>query len=400
MHAPQRSPSDSARPRWFRRHPRRAVALFLCCVYLVLDVSIPPVERYFRTRALGDSEGAVQMRRPDLLYHHGLRPMRTSAGANFRGVPYTVITNDLGFRDREMRVVPMRRAAGTRHRLLIIGDSFTEGIGFDWDSTLVGHIANALAEDSIEVLNAGVASYSPVLMERKLRHYLLNVGLVVDEVAVVVDLSDQWNEREYHGIPVFPDLVVDVRPAWRQRIGRMGNHSLTYSVLRDIWRNKLRWAVPKESVFVANHDAEWDRIASELDLTGLNYMVAGLDSIRALTGGVHVPISLTMYPWPAWPNFMDASAIRYRDRWRAWSRTTGVPLIDLFPTFEGEWQRLGSDAAMRAYFLDGDVHWNARGGRLAADLWLRRWCEIRPGLAPRACAHVVGVPVPLVSDSR
>ena len=105
-----------------------------------------------------------------------------------------------------------------------IGDSFTEGLGVDWDSTLVGRVASALAADSIEVLNAGVVGYSPVVMERKLRHYLEAVKLQVDEVAVVIDVSDALNEVAY-AAPAVGHVDHDAgRPAWRAAPRRPGNH--------------------------------------------------------------------------------------------------------------------------------------------------------------------------------
>ena len=46
----------------------------------------------------------------------------------------------------------------------------------------------------VEVLNAAVVSYSPVIHARKLRHLLVDLGLEVDEVVVLLDVSDTKND--------------------------------------------------------------------------------------------------------------------------------------------------------------------------------------------------------------
>jgi len=127
------------------------------------------------------------------VYHHTLR-------ANFNGYDVwgplrnRVYTNSLGFKDASARVVPH---VSDRKRILFIGDSFTEGIGLPYEDTFVGQFAAAFPH--IEVLNAGVSSYSPSIYYEKIKH-LLNSGLHFDETIVFIDISDIQNEAQdyYH----------------------------------------------------------------------------------------------------------------------------------------------------------------------------------------------------------
>jgi hypothetical protein len=130
------------------------------------------------------------MRRPrkdslgveDPVRHHRWKP---SARGRVRGVEYE--TNSLGLRDHEYAVP---KPAGV-FRILMLGDSFTEG----WTLPLVGVVAKQLERSlalrcrgQYEVINAGNASYSPIL------EYLLlkDIGprLRPDLVLLNFDMTD------------------------------------------------------------------------------------------------------------------------------------------------------------------------------------------------------------------
>jgi len=95
------------------------------------------------------------------VYDHGL-------AAGFDGFDvwgearYRLITDSLGFKDTSTREVPLKSAS---RRILLIGDSFTEGIGQPFENTFAGLLAQEGAKRSgrVEFLNAGVASYSPTI---------------------------------------------------------------------------------------------------------------------------------------------------------------------------------------------------------------------------------------------
>src|ERR1700686_2608899 len=125
------------------------------------------------------------------IYDHGF-------AANFDGydvwgeLRYRLITNSLGFKDASVRNVPLKSAS---RRILLIGDSFTEGIGMSFEDSFAGQLYRAGQErsDKIEFLNAGVASYSPSIYYKKIK-YLLDSGLQFDEVVLFSDTSDVTDE--------------------------------------------------------------------------------------------------------------------------------------------------------------------------------------------------------------
>jgi hypothetical protein len=94
----------------------------------------------------------------DPVLHHRIRPNVTARvrGAEFR-------TSSLGLHDREY---PAGKPAGV-FRVLLLGDSMTEGGGLALEATMAKQAETMLnaggCRSPVEVVNGGVASYSPIL---------------------------------------------------------------------------------------------------------------------------------------------------------------------------------------------------------------------------------------------
>ncbi len=75
---------------------------------------------------------------------------------------YRVRTNSLRFKDASVRDSPL---STPNRRILLLGDSFTEGLGLPFEQTFAGLLyeAGRTLPQPIETLNAGVTSYSPTL---------------------------------------------------------------------------------------------------------------------------------------------------------------------------------------------------------------------------------------------
>jgi hypothetical protein len=82
---------------------------------------------------------AHSSRYPHPAYHHALLP-NFDGYDNWGDFRYKVYTNSLGFRDAAMRVVS---ASPSGRRVLLLGDSFTEGIGVAFEDTFAGKLFSA-----------------------------------------------------------------------------------------------------------------------------------------------------------------------------------------------------------------------------------------------------------------
>ena len=118
----------------------------------------------------------------DPVLHHRLR---RNLSRSVQGVPFT--TNSLGLRDREY---PPSKPEGV-FRILMLGDSFTEGAGLPIEETVAKRaerLLNATCSGAYEVVNAGTGSYSPILEYLQLKR--LGLALEPDLVVLNFDMTD------------------------------------------------------------------------------------------------------------------------------------------------------------------------------------------------------------------
>ena len=327
------------------------------------------------------------------VFHHGLTPGREVLDVwGRRG--YRLAVNSLGFKDASARHVP---ADGDTPRLVIIGDSFTEGVGFPFEQTFAGHLKTALEPKGVEVLNAGVISFAPSLYYRRLRHVIVEDGLGVDEVVVFLDISDIFEEAISYKEDAHGRLLV---PAKRDRTLRTvrhwyRDHSLlarTFYVARDARRlSKRRDAVRKTTATVLGRapdsltDAEMQlyhtitlpgsRLAhdaaawKEYGERGRAKAARQMSLLATMLKERSIRLTVVVYPWPA-HLLLDPEGSGHVDFWRRWATENGGGFIDLFPVFT----TAKAAEVLARYFIDHDVHWNADGHRLVAKSFLERYC--------------------------
>jgi hypothetical protein len=73
-------------------------------------------------------------------FHHHLKE-NISISDSFNGQKYTIKTNSLGFRDKEIRNINYKNIS---KRLGLIGDSYTFGVLLNYEDTFAGMIENSL----------------------------------------------------------------------------------------------------------------------------------------------------------------------------------------------------------------------------------------------------------------
>jgi len=356
-------------------------------LFLVLDVATGMLA----FRLLPDRIDERSFRTDSALYHHDLQPGK-SEWAQWGPLRYRVHTNSLGFKDATAREVPLE---SERRRVIVIGDSFTEGLGFPFEQTFAGLLAEALAERQIEVLNAGVTSYSPTIYARKIQHLIEDVALAFDEVVVFLDVSDIEDEASHYALDA-TGRVVDQSPeatarfhvmpkADTSRIERIKrflvSHSLTIRVgdmLRERWRGPegdatvakadravLEWASTKDRGNWPDDPALVERYGAR----GLANASQAMERLREQLAASGKALTLVVYPWPYQVESANPDSLQVR-HWRAWSAERGVRFIDLFPAFVG----IGApQRTIATYYIPGDCHFNAEGNRRFAEAFLAQY---------------------------
>jgi len=308
-------------------------------------------------------------RRPHPAYHHDLRPS-VAATTQWGTRRYAIRTNSLAFRDASTRRVA---AAGAARRILLLGDSFTEGLGVTWEESFAGRLAGA-AGPEVEILNAGVIGYSPRIYLAKLAYLLERERLEVDEVVVFIDMSDipneilyaVWEPRDEEPAPPTPV------PLWqRLREGSLVARSIGWTVGPN--RTGVAWnfagmpfAEDLDAPALrdpAYDDGEHWTLAYPYAREGMALAASHMDALASLCAGRNLPLTIVIHPWPA--NVLAGELDHPQvDLWRSFAAARELDFIDLFPVFI----RAGEDPRLTVahYFIEGDVHWNAAGHELVA----------------------------------
>lgn len=308
-------------------------------------------------------------------FNHGMAPLAEFGhGWGDARAPY--FTNSLGFRDAAPRHVPLR--SGTP-RILLIGDSFTEGIGVPFEETFAGRIGEAMKAAGIDVLNAALTSYAPTVYYRKIKHYVATLGLAADAVVVFMDLSDMDDEvKSYRMDDNEIVKTIDIRryaPLKRLKLF-LKDHSVLYHTYR-LWKDafveqrrrdregpvgavtnktKVRWTVD-------------DALFESTGRPGLQKAKALMDRLHAFLTERGLSLTVAVYPWPDQivERDLDSRQVRF---WKHWTKERGAGFIDLFPYFID-----GRDpaAVIRQYFIPYDVHFNSAGHALVAKAFLENY---------------------------
>lgn len=371
-------------------------------VVLVFDLAGAQIaKRTFPYWAYGES--ANQYRVSSEVYHHGLAPNKDVVG-KFGPRLYRIKTNSLGFKDRENREIPLR---ATFPRILLLGDSFTEGAGVEFQSTFAGHLAKRFAEYGIDLLNAGVSAYSPSIYFTKIRYLLDSVGLKIDEVIVFVDISDIWEEIYYYGFT--SDGAVASQHARKPGISKLKDfrhflrdNSILFNLgyrVRDLIWFYLNYVQMKmqDGPFQMKFGEDFDPVAAKMinsergrwtfdEEEYARYGEQGfakasriMGELSALLRRKGIGLTIAVYPWAAQIMAEDRES-RQVHFWRDWCGQEGCRFVNLFPAFMDDGRP--PETVLKEDFIPGDIHWNEAGhNRTAESFWELAGMDLVNGLS-------------------
>jgi len=357
---------------WFIRHPGITGLTIVFIVFFLLDFSlglffIPYDYSSFRI--------------PHHFYHHGFEP-------NFEGltkwgnrvIPFS--TNSLGCRDDSTRTVGPKKSST---RIVFIGDSFTEGKGVTFDNSFVGIIAGSFDASRVEVLNAGVNSYSPRLYYLRTKYLLEVLNVQIDELHVFIDISDVQNEILYQNFTPLPQekLKSTMYKVHRFLMMKSFSYNRISSQLEKDNPDYLEGFVFGDSIEslegddlkIGHHSrdyqflGQWTHNKPLFELYGKRGLELAEKSMRLLVSlcrDHNVALSVTVYPWPHQVFARDLNSIHVL-HWRQFCHDHGVRFINLFPAFIND---TDAGKVYDTYFIEGDVHWNEAGHNKVAEVFL------------------------------
>jgi hypothetical protein len=299
-------------------------------------------------------------------YHHDLAAS-FSGYDEWGGSTYRLYTNSLGFKDISARIVPLVQ---DRRRVVLIGDSFTEGVGVPFDQTFAGLLYRGGLESvkKVEFLNAAVVGYSPVIYYKKIK-YLLESGLHFDEVVVFPDQSDISDEATHF-------FCIDEDPQYHtycylETIKGMRAKPPSHFLARNfVVADRIRLTV-KEAIRTWRHPVPerkgiWTLPGFDRPLPlgvegGIARSLKNMQKLADLLAEHSIPLTIVVYPWPN-QLFYDDRESQQIAIWREFCVNNCQGFINLFPAFFAE-KDVHQDWYDRL-FIHGDVHFSAGGHSL------------------------------------
>ena len=331
----------------------------------------------------------------------GFYSMRPAFSGSIGWGPYPsepYFTNSLGFKDGAPRNVPLHTSG---RRILVLGDSFTEGVGMPWEKTFVGLLGARLSE--IEFLNAAVQGYSPRHYAAKARYLWNHIGLRFDQAVVFIDVSDVPNESSSslcrdqrgteHAPPYPPNISRNPTPKPTQSHQKTdsklpnNNTQKTPNILSQLKIMLKEYTLIGRLLNLAKDEIEYRYIRTGLRNvnwalslwtldpkfflacgSGISKAKQYMNDLASFLWTIDVPLTLVVYPWPDQIFHADRQS-RQVQIWREWSAKVGADFINLFPIF---FKQGTPRSTIEKLYLRDDVHFSEIGHRLVADA-LEEW---------------------------
>ena len=329
------------------------------------------------------------------IYHHDLKPNIEESEIWGGKLKRKIITNSIGFRDSKQREV---KKTSEHTRIILIGDSFIEGSGYDYEFTFAGLLSNKLGKN-YEVLNSAVESYSPSIYYKKTQYYL-SEGYEFDHALVFLDVSDIYDELfinfddKQNIITEIPSKEQTLKRKIKNKVYAFGkilrDNTITFRFLYLIsdrteqLKNYIKLKVKASKVIdktflkTSKDDAifyrmthvdrgSWtlnDKKYNEIK-PGLKQAEIYLKKLFNLFEDNSINAHLIIYPWPTQIEFGDE---KHQIYWKKFSKLNNINLINLYDIFNSK----DSRKFIFDNFIYGDVHWNKEGTKKVFNTVVKR----------------------------
>ena len=302
----------------------------------------------------------------------------------------TIITNSLGYRDDTKQKI---EKVSNNKRVYIVGDSFIEGMGYDYKHTVAGILKEKLSKN-YQILNAGVSSYASGIYYLKTKK-LISEGYKIDYAIIFLDLSDIYDELFY----IYSDdksriINHDVSkekkiPFLKRNFYSLGNflteNTILFKILllmsdkTEIYKNyiKLKFKASKEfnkNFFKTSKEdtlfyrmlsidrGAWTRDEDKFKevKSGIEKTKFNLKRLFKLLDENNIESRLIIYPWPTQIYYGD----KYHQKiWEKFSKENKINFVNLYSAFDSKDKK----KIILDNFILGDIHWNKQGNKIIAN---------------------------------
>lgn len=313
----------------------------------------------------------------DAVYNHTLISSYRGSGF-FRDYEYPVCTDGSGFKCDCNGDLSVKK----KINIAFIGDSFTEGIGLPYEDTFVGVFAKNYP--NLSVSNVGVSSYSPSIYLQKIR-YLLEQGYSFDELVVFIDISDIQDEAIYYDTQGKTVIGMPAISARESKKDTEASSSMDSNIFDDVLmfsQNKLPLFYLALTKFNKTHATvyqyDFPRGAWTYNSNSHGYgdigvegairkSVTKMNELYLLLAAHGTKLSVGIYPWPG-QILYDTENSNQTIVWKEFCKDKCKAFYNTFPIFFREANMHGKQWVIDKYYINNDVHFNAAGNKIIADI--------------------------------
>jgi len=303
------------------------------------------------------------------IYHHDLKKNFTQENY-FQFKKYKINTNSLGFKDSKIRNIEKN---SSERRIIFIGDSFTEGVGLDYENTFVGIIDNYLNKNKISVLNAGVQSYSPKIYYRKIKYLIEEQDIKFSDLVVYIDISDIMDENSYlidnNDNVVFKKnnfstfILYDYIKLLLQQ-----NTLIIFNSLSTI--KQIIKPTPEHIRYKSFYRSRLDNTYSNY---GFDESIKYMNKLYELCNKNQINLIVAIYPWPT-QIFEEDLNSKQVQIWDNWTRQKNIKFINYFSQLvKVNISIEEKKKIIDKFYFKNDIHFNINGNKLMADYFIKNF---------------------------
>jgi len=319
------------------------------------------------------------------IFHHTILPNIDKIEKWGGNIEKRVITNSIGFFDKENRIV--KKNNNSKKRLLLIGDSFIEGSGLPYESTVAGLLDSEL-NSRYEILNSALGSYSPSIYFKKIE-YFINEGYKFDKALVFLDVSDIFDELfikfDTRGnILTFEETKkINNFKKYFYKFGEYLRDNTTIfrflyllsdktELLKNYLKLKIKTSQKLNKDFLKTNKDEvmfyrmthidrgfWTYNAEKFQEVeiGIKQAEKYLIKLFNLFQKNNIESTLVIYPWPTQILYGDKFHQKY---WKDFANKNNIQFLSLYEKFSSNKKK----EFIFENFIYGDIHWNKNGTKL------------------------------------
>ena len=363
------------------------IKIFLITVisFLIIDFLIGKnLYKNFIRKSFVDAD--IGMGLPDNVYHHKFKKNYKTKNAKWGSEIYKFCTDDNGFRTFCSNKVKIRRDFD----IGLIGDSFTEGIGLNYDDTFSGIIEKKLKNKT--VANLGVTSYSPAIYYKKIKK-LLEENYNFKEIIVFLDISDLYDDNVCYQLklekvilrepPNGKDTCHYINYDTKEKILAFMNQKLklSYELIKIVSDALIKLEIKNQTIkhsVINSQKSEWTFNYNKKNYNNLereefiNTSIENMTMLAEILQKKKIKLSIVLYPWPGTLKYDKRNNIHVKI-WKNFCNIHCYKFYNLMDPFYDLLEEKDFIKIYQEYYINNDVHFNKNGNKFIADNFLKNF---------------------------